>query len=261
MKPTLTEWIKHKTIGTAFAPLAEQLLSAQRYVQISRHPEISNIYMEEVWATKVFERLIKPDTNCIDIGCHIGSVIQQIVELAPQGKHIAVEPVSYKAEWLAEKYPQVRVEQCALSDTPGIAEFYYSRSHSAYSGLSRNERIDDFESYEVECKRLEEITDPDTHYGLVKIDVEGAELMVLAASKGFLQVHKPPVLFECTPRGVDATHTNPEDLHHLLQEELGYEIYRLNDWLEGAEPLNTQAFAQSIRYPFTAFNFLAIQPE
>jgi FkbM family methyltransferase len=73
--------------------------------------------------------------NCIDIGAHLGSVLSIIKELSPRGKHIAIEPVPYKYQWLKQKYPDVEVLQVAVSDTVGEVDFYLQSQRSGFSGL------------------------------------------------------------------------------------------------------------------------------
>jgi len=70
-----------------------------------RHPELREIYLEQERTEQgIGGEVIKPDSNCIDIGSHIGSSEFAYYDYAPQGKHIAFEPVPEKALWLRRKF-------------------------------------------------------------------------------------------------------------------------------------------------------------
>ena len=38
-------------------------------------------------------RIIEPDSNCIDIGCHKGEILNIMLRLAPKGRHAGFEPI------------------------------------------------------------------------------------------------------------------------------------------------------------------------
>jgi hypothetical protein len=66
------------------------------------------------------------------------------------------------------------------------------------------------------------------------------------------------ICFESTPRGCEAFDYTREDLYHFVTDTLGYRVYRFEDFLAGREPLSGERFEQCHRYPFQAFNFLAV---
>ena len=105
MNAWLCEKIKSILIGTPLQKPAERLqwLSKARYRQ--RHPELSEIYLEPGRIREIIKRTVKDGHNCVDVGCHLGAVLQEFVNCSPSGQHIAIEPVPNKATWLVRKYP------------------------------------------------------------------------------------------------------------------------------------------------------------
>jgi hypothetical protein len=66
------------------------------------HRELAEWFHEGGRADACVRRAVAADTKAIDIGCHIGSLLQTLLTVAPRGRHHAFEPV-----------PQRRIEEAA----------------------------------------------------------------------------------------------------------------------------------------------------
>jgi FkbM family methyltransferase len=256
---TLGDWLRHRLIGTAAERPLRWVRALPERVDRRFHPEWNAVRDESQRIERILERVVRSDSNCIDVGCHLGSVLNRLCRLAPAGRHMAFEPTPYKAERLARRYPDVEVRQEALSDTPGEAEFFHKRRLSGFSGL-RPHGAGPTEVLRVRCARLDDLVPEDRQIGFVKIDVEGAEPLVLRGARGLLSRWHPHVLFECTLSGLALYDTPPGDVHRLLTEELGYSVFLLKDWLECGPALPAEGFVASMRYPAQAFNYMASAP-
>ncbi|MCJ8279685.1 MAG: hypothetical protein MJK14_07075 [Rivularia sp. ALOHA_DT_140] len=115
----IKEYIAHKLIGTSFEKTAGKLRDLTKTLERRKHPELHEIYVESERTELAMSRIIDNSINCIDIGAHLGSVLNSIYKLSPNGKHIAIEPIPYKYEWLKSKFPNTEIIQAALSDTKG----------------------------------------------------------------------------------------------------------------------------------------------
>ena len=178
------EWVKHRVIGTPLQRPAEYARHLFALPKRLRHPELRDILMEGWRTPQVIAKATSPDTNCMDVGCHLGSVLREMLRRSPQGKHTAVEPLPYKAEWLRKSYPKVRVVEAAISDSAGDVEFTWNRSRPGFSSLAREGPEGDELEYLKVCTRpLDEIVPADEPIGFMKIDVEGAELMAFRSAK------------------------------------------------------------------------------
>ena len=40
---------------------------------------------------EVMKRALRPDSNAIDVGCHRGSMLLEILNIAPEGQHLALK--------------------------------------------------------------------------------------------------------------------------------------------------------------------------
>src|SRR4029450_12115017 len=63
----------------------------------------------------LMDEVLEADSDCLDVGAHAGSVLGELVRLAPEGRHVAWEPLPQFAERLRHAYPAVEVRAAALS--------------------------------------------------------------------------------------------------------------------------------------------------
>jgi FkbM family methyltransferase len=101
-----------------------------------------------------------------------------MMDISPSGKHYAFEPLPHLAQELREKFPQVTVQQVALSDRSGESEFLFVENDPGYSGLQRRfyGRPDPkIRRIPVRVATLDEMIPQDERIGFIKMDIEGGE--------------------------------------------------------------------------------------
>lgn len=200
-------------------------------------------------ATEIMQRTLRPDSSCIDVGCYRGQILREMIRLAPQGRHIAFEPIPANFEFLTAHFPGVTLHNCALSDEPGTATFQHVQGRPARSGLRRVPYPDADEvvvEIPVTIDTIDRLVPAGTPVDLLKIDVEGAELQVFRGARRLLRESRPMLLFEHAPYTAAAYGTTPADVHALLVGEHGYAISRFDDWLAGQPPLEHGAFVAEV---------------
>jgi FkbM family methyltransferase len=246
--------LRYRLIRT---PLQEPAVLLRTALDIRRftQPQFNNLRGEDARMLRIMKRLVRPTSNCIDIGCHYGSMLSRMVRLAPRGHHLAFEAMPGKVEFLRTKFPEVDVRELALSDTPGETKFWVNTAHSGFSGLQRHGN-GEFEPLVVSCSRLDDEVSEARTFDFVKIDVEGAELLVVRGGAEFLRRDRPHLLFECSPDSPLAFGYQPIDLYSAVVA-LGYDVYTTHGWLGGDAPVSEVAFVQALEYPFEAFNWFA----
>lgn len=246
-------------VGTPLQSVAERVREARNALTIRREPGLANVLAETRLTGELLARKLRPDTNCIDVGCHLGVMLHQMVTLAPRGRHHAFEPVPYKAEWLRRKFPAVAVHQMALADHDESGTFYVNIGSSALSALrTAKEDHGPTEAIAVETRRLDDVLPDDLEVGFVKIDAIGAELLVLRGAERTLRKHRPIVLFEASLETLDNFGLTAAMIHQYMVEELDYELFSLRGWRVGDPPLSVERLEKAMVFPFEAFNFVAL---
>ena len=222
--------------------------SAEKQAPAPEHPfaELAAIDRRD---SELIRRLIAwslaPDSSCVDVGAHGGSVLAEIVRVAPRGRHIAYEPLPHLAEQLRASFPDVDVRCAALADHSGTAPFARVRAAEAWSGLVfrplPGNVEPDVEEINVAVEALDEALLDGFVPTLIKIDVEGGEQRVLQGAIGTLRRHKPVVVFEHGYGAANAYGTEPDDIYRLLVDEADMRIFDL----DGNGPYELERFRQA----------------
>jgi FkbM family methyltransferase len=161
-------------------------------------------------------KLIRPGDNIIEVGGHIGYLSVFFSHLiGDEGKIHVFEPGSENFRYLSlncAARKNVTVHKKAVSDIDGFLTLYVEnlsgqnnsliKDFSTLSGnqLNAGVKADIFEE-KVESLSLDKFVNetkiiPD----FVKIDVEGAEDLVLSGMKNILMNHKPTLMLETTQK-------------------------------------------------------------
>lgn len=209
---------------------------------------------------KIMSIIIDENSNCIDVGCHKGEMLDLILKYSPKGKHTAFEPIPVFYDNLVSKYKNTaKIYPYALSDKIGHTSFQYVKNAPAYSGIKRRQydvKNPEIEEIDVEIQLLDNLIATDTIIDFIKIDVEGAELGVLKGAKNIIKKDKPCIIFEFGLGASEFYGTKPEDIYSYLVEECGLKIFNLSDWVKMKEPLSLDMFSKtyhnSLEYYFIA---------
>lgn len=196
-------------------------------------------------AIKIMSRVLTDSSNCVDVGCYVGQVLERMLKFAPHGTHFAFEPLPDQAAHLRRSFPGVNLFEVALSDMEGTSSFRHVVNRPTYSGLREREygRDDEkIEVIEVRTARLDDLISADTRIDFIKVDVEGAELGVFRGATRTITTHKPHIVFEHGLGAADYYETRPEDVYDLLVGQCGLKISLMPDWLAGRVPLTRSAF-------------------
>lgn len=184
------------------------------------------------------------NANCIDVGAHKADILKRILRHSPNGKHFAFEPIPWLYEDLKSRFgTRTSVYNIALSDSPGEAEFFVFRDRPAVSGLKERPIAEDqhAEKIKVSVDTLDHIIPEEVPIHLLKIDVEGAEMMVLKGAEKLIRRHKPWVIFECGIGGSDVYGTSPQDVFDFFHE-IGFSVSILEYFLSGKRPFGREEF-------------------
>lgn len=197
---------------------------------------------------KILREHVKDGMNCVDVGCHKGEILEEMLRLSPTGRHFAFEPIPTMFDELRRKFSQrCTILPYALSDNEGITTFNFVRNAPAYSGINRRKYAvakPDIEEIEVELKRLDDVIPTGISIGLIKIDVEGAELGVLRGAKDLLNRDRPLVIFECGLGASEFYGTTAEAVFDCLSNDVKMGIHTLRDFITKRGPMTRDRFVE-----------------
>ena len=204
-------------------------------------PAVRRDLAERAHLRRLIAWTVPRDGHCIDVGCHTGEVLAELLRAAPGGRHLAYEPLPELAAELVRDFPGVEVRNRALAGEAGQRTFTRVVGNPGWSGFRRRPTpgATGFETLTVEVERLDDALPAGFRPSFVKVDVEGAELEVLEGALQTLADHRPVVAFEHGLGSADHYGTEPGDVHALLTERAGLRIYDL----DGNGPLSRAQFA------------------
>jgi FkbM family methyltransferase len=145
------------------------------------------VYYWGSWApseTRVMRRLLRPGDTVIDAGANFGYftlLASRIV--GPTGQVVAFEPVPPTVQRLKRNLElngatNVVLHECAVSDNQGTVRI--SKPSAQNSGANTIRTIEKpLDSWEVPSVRLDDVISGAIEVRVLKVDVEGAELMLV----------------------------------------------------------------------------------
>ncbi len=198
---------------------------------------------ESVAINAVLAAALRRDSSYVDVGANRGQVLAEALRVAPEGRHVAFEPIPSLAAELTSRYPSVETRQLALGAEGATAQFCHFRSLDGWSGLRRSPEISDDRGHpqfiDVQVSTLDaelaELTP-----SVVKIDVEGAELAVFQGARALLARARPLVIFEHVAAAAALYDATPEALWDVLSEA-GYAVFSVT----GDGPFERSSFARA----------------
>jgi FkbM family methyltransferase len=212
-------------------------------------------------AIAIMRQILKDDSVCVDIGCHKGEIMDQILQFSPAGKHFGFEPIPWMYEALCNKYKgkNVAIYPNAISNAEKVTTFKVVKNAPAYSGLKNREyaiKNPDILEIEVTQVRLDNFFKDLNKLDFIKIDVEGGELNVIEGASEIIKKLKPTLLFEFGKGSSEYYNSTPENMFDLLAQ-LNMNVYLLISYLKSPIPLNKIQFCQ-VYNERTEYYFIAI---
>jgi FkbM family methyltransferase len=179
-------------------------------------------------STRIMQTLLRSGDTVIDVGANIGYfAIVAAQTIGPAGHVYAFEPVPAVRESLIANLKlngiaNVTIQSEALSAASGDTEFYLGPRED--TGLGSLRALPNGTSIPVRRIRFDDWWARRSRVGLVKIDVEGAELQVLEGMTECLARDQPDIIVEVTDEYLRSLGASAERLIVFLGG-LGYHIY------------------------------------
>lgn len=204
----------------------------------------------------VMQRVLRDDATCVDIGCHLGDVLEPMLRIAPHGHFYAFEPLPHLFEHLQWRFggdKRVQLFDLALSDTDGTDRFEHVVDDPAYSGFRRTAaaQLKHAQTIHVTKATLDDVLSGGD-IDFIKIDVEGAELQVLRGGEATIRRCRPYVIFEYADHA-RSYGTSPELIFDFLNG-CGLQVNLLDGFLRGDPGFAKDEFIEIVK---SEFYFLA----
>lgn len=191
----------------------------------------------ELPTVRFIRHYLKPGMTVIDVGAQIGYLTLEMA--IAHGNDVSVysfEPEPRNLNWLRNNLQMNAVDNVsiidqAVSDADGFIKLYMSKDNNAgtHSTISDAATVST-EYIEIPCVRLDSFTSQRrlTNVGLIKVDVEGAELEVVRGAEQLLRTQRPALILEMCSAFQNARGFSVPQFKHMLHD-WGYSPYTIND--------------------------------
>jgi len=187
----------------------------------------------EAGETKLFSSLAKNAQCVLDIGANLGYYSLLAARMmGPSGIVFAFEPakenfIMLKKNIDANHYENIRSVPKAVSEVTGKVTLYVSEAHSGdhriYDGGEKREK------YEIDTVALDDFLPIGTKLDLIKMDIQGAEMLALQGMQRVLQDNPDIIIMsEFWPEGLRACGSSPEKFLSFFKDR-DFQIAYIND--------------------------------
>jgi FkbM family methyltransferase len=201
VRPTAPAWVEVE-------PHVTMLLDPEDYVS-------AEILRTGAWESASWDAIrqhLSPGAVFVDVGAHIGYYsLKAAPVVGPEGRVIAVEPNPPTVKELRDNIAAsgataIHVQPVACADVEGTLDLFAApRANTGQSSLSRANAAQDgavAAAYHVRARPLDAIVADEkvSRVDVIKVDVEGAEMLVLKGAGGTLDRFHPVVIVEIIDR-------------------------------------------------------------
>lgn len=252
--------VKSAFVNTALGHLAQGMrdrIGLYRAAGASR--EALGTLSNDSLARTLLERLCADGATFIDVGAHIGSVIDGVRRQSKPSAIVAIEAIPAKAEALRARFPNVTIHSTAAGDSQGDVSFFIDERRSGYSSLDAglNNRASSVREIVVPINRLDTLVQA-TNVDLIKIDVEGAELGVLRGAEAIIGASRPTIMFES---GADEMEAFPKSALWNWLDAHDYCVLVPNRVAHNDPGMSREVFLEAHLYPRRTTNYFAVARE
>jgi len=167
------------------------------------------------WKTSCVEKILRDRPGVfLDVGANIGQTLFDYLSTGTRRGYIGFEPSPPCVDQLNDVFNSNGLLDCkivpiALSNTNGITSIYFSGelTETTATMIAVNRTSGEMNSYFASMFRYDDISNTiglQDKVSLVKIDVEGAELLVIEGMKQLLSEDRPWIICEVLSRDLDA---------------------------------------------------------
>ena len=213
----LTIYALVRRTGLLSTPLGEKCFNFSYEIYKSRL-EARSIEHLRCW--------VKSGTCAIDVGANVGFFTRRFADwVGDSGRVISIEPEAQNLQQLGQKVSKLQLD-CRVEVVQAVAA---DKSGSLYLKINPDHPGDHHIASEgvlVSAVTLDELMEARDWpcVSLVKIDVQGAEIRVLAGARRLLTEQAPALFLEIDPAALLGQHSTPTELLDFVNS-FGYQTF------------------------------------
>jgi FkbM family methyltransferase len=198
-------------------------------------PRYAGGKLHEPHVTPLLLREIEKARCFVDVGALLGYYTCLASKIIPSGVVYAFEMDAYNFGLLEKNIAlngatNVRAMQAAVADRSGTLSYF--RNGTGEGGVFKLAKLGTTFTQEqltpAKAVTLDEVFATEAGPDVVKVDVEGAEILVLKGMLGLLRERKPTLFMEVHPNTIQGFGATSQDLVRIITE-CGYELYAIEN--------------------------------
>jgi FkbM family methyltransferase len=195
--------------------------------------------ISELWMINIFKKIININTGSFyDVGVNTGQTLLKLKSVNPGVSYIGFEPnpkcIFYVDELIkANNFKDIKLLPVGLMSENALLElnFFSEADTDSAASLISNFRPNEktYLSKYVPALNYNSLRLPEDKIGILKIDVEGAELFVIEALLEKIRIDKPIILMEILPchSSIEIDRIERQKKLEDYFRKLNYKIYRV----------------------------------
>lgn len=232
LAPKLTDDVDH--IVTAKAPHGFDMV-----LDLNEHIQQRAYYFgyHERMVVETFARHLFLNTTVFDVGANFGQFSLLAAQMVGNGGNVVAfepAPLAYAAlvrNVEQNNFQQVLCRPVAVSETRGIATFYASPSNDQGTGSLSREAVERYhiaeQAFSVEVEQLDDYVDRFKQpVSIIKMDIQGAELMALRGATRLLSKYHPVLVIEVDDEVMHAFGYTAQNTCDYIRN-FGYSLYSI----------------------------------
>ena len=212
------------------------LFNAVAYDAIQDESGTCHYVNDTEFFSQYYSLVVRKDADIVDVGFNVCMQADLVLPLTT-GKVIGFEASKQIHDFVVNKYKnnnRVHLYNVAVSNSTGTADFYDTELWGAGSlkqtaGMIAS-RAEEHKITTVEVGRLDDLLSQEDNIGLIKLDIEGAEILALDGARNLLERNRPFIVMEyCHNALAFEFNGKPIDQMTLYDfaKQIGYKVYNI----------------------------------